>query len=119
MFIQPLDFEIGQLPGLRRRAGRLPTDDLGPGYSSLAVLPGLPIHGLMVDQAFVRGVYREPRRQALLSAVVLLGQRLGISVVAEGVEEQRELDVLQGLGCTHAQGYYLSRPADAASFDTV
>ncbi|WP_345466033.1 EAL domain-containing protein [Deinococcus carri] len=111
--VQEADFVTAQLHALRELGVCVALDDFGTGFSSLAILGRLPIDILKVDRAFVRQVHQEPRRQALLSAVMLLGQRLGITVVAEGVEEQRELDVLQGVGCTHVQGYYFARPQPA------
>ncbi|WP_345455139.1 EAL domain-containing protein [Deinococcus aluminii] len=117
--VQDVAFVTAQLHALRDLGVRVALDDFGTGFSSLSVLGRLPIDILKVDRAFVQGVHQEPRRQGLLSAVVLLGQRLGITVVAEGVEEQRELDVLQGLGCSHVQGYYFARPQPAQAFSPL
>lgn len=108
--IQDMDLINSRLQALRDLGIRIALDDFGTGFSSLAVLGTLPIDVLKVDRLFVKGVAQNARRQALLAAVILLGHRLGITVVAEGVEDIAELEVLQVLGCTHVQGYLFARP---------
>ncbi|WP_083922476.1 EAL domain-containing protein [Deinococcus aquatilis] len=112
--IQDVELVNSRLQALRDIGIRVALDDFGTGFSSLAVLGTLPIDVLKVDRLFVKGVAQNARRQALLAAVILLGHRLGITVVAEGVEETSELEVLQILGCTHVQGYLFARPLPAA-----
>jgi diguanylate cyclase (GGDEF)-like protein/PAS domain S-box-containing protein len=108
--IQDVDAVVARLRPLRDLGVRVALDDFGTGFSSLSVLERLPIDLLKVDRTFVREVDQNPRRQALLSAVLLIGQHLGITVVAEGVEGPQELGTLERLGCTHAQGYHFARP---------
>ncbi|MFB9994690.1 EAL domain-containing protein [Deinococcus oregonensis] len=112
--IQDVELVNSRLQALRDRGIRVALDDFGTGFSSLAVLGTLPIDVLKVDRLFVKDVAQNARRQALLAAVILLGHRLGITVVAEGVEETSELEVLQILGCTHVQGYLFARPLPPA-----
>ncbi|MFY0989697.1 EAL domain-containing response regulator [Halomonas sp. C05BenzN] len=88
-------------------------DDFGVGFSSLSRLQVLPISELKVDRSFVRYLHEESQDAAIVEAVALLGRRLGIRVVAEGVEELASLALLERYGCTHVQGFGLSRPVPA------
>ncbi|UQN10002.1 EAL domain-containing protein [Deinococcus sp. QL22] len=117
--IQDMELVNSRLQALRNLGIRIALDDFGTGFSSLAVLGTLPIDVLKVDRLFVKGVAQNTRRQALLAAVILLGHRLSITVVAEGVEEISELEVLQILGCTYVQGYLFARPLPAAQIKGV
>ncbi|MAX33156.1 MAG: hypothetical protein CME72_08830 [Halomonadaceae bacterium] len=88
----------------------LSVDDFGVGFSSLARLQLLPISEVKIDRGFVRHLHDNPEDAAIVEAVALLGQRLGIRVVAEGVETLESLKQLSRFGCTHVQGYALARP---------
>ncbi len=88
-------------------------DDFGVGFSSLSRLQMLPISELKIDRSFVRHLQQDAQDAAIVEAVALLGRRLGIRVVAEGVEELDCLPTLARFGCTHVQGFGLSRPVPA------
>jgi len=89
-------------------------DDFGVGFSSLARLQLLPISELKVDRSFVSRLLEDPQDAAIVEAVALLGRRLGIRVVAEGIEDLACLPTLERFGCTHVQGFGLGRPMPAA-----
>ncbi|MEQ6888515.1 EAL domain-containing response regulator [Halomonas sp. CS7] len=89
-------------------------DDFGVGFSSLARLQLLPISELKVDRSFVSRLLEDSQDAAIVEAVALLGRRLGIRVVAEGIEDLACLPTLERFGCTHAQGFGLGRPMPAA-----
>jgi len=89
-------------------------DDFGSGYSSLAHLTELPFDQLKLDACFVQGLGRDPRSLNIAESVLSLGQRLGMQVVAVGVETAAQLQALQGLGCTIFQGHRLAAPMPAA-----
>ncbi len=91
----------------------LSVDDFGIGFSSLSRLQLLPISELKVDRSFVQQLHEESQDAAIVEAVALLGRRLGIRVVAEGVEDPASLALLECFGCTHVQGYGLARPMPA------
>ena len=94
----------------RARGVRLAMDDFGTGYSSLSCLQELPLDVLKVDRAFVTNATSERGYAALLHAVVTLADNLGLRVVAEGIETEEQLVLLQALGCPTGQGYLLARP---------
>jgi len=85
-------------------------DDFGTGYSSLAYLTTLPIAELKIDHSFVRDLGLTPQSSAVVTAIVALARSLGLRVVAEGVENLRQMEVLDRLGCFLMQGFLFSRP---------
>src|SRR5664280_809023 len=91
-------------------------DDFGTGYSSLLYLKGLPIDRLKVDRSFVAGLGSSGQDPTIVSTVVDLAHKLGLRVVAEGVETEAELRAVGDMGCDEAQGYLLGRPGPAHLF---
>jgi EAL domain-containing protein (putative c-di-GMP-specific phosphodiesterase class I) len=101
------------LEELHRLGVTVTVDDFGTGPSSLVQLRRLALDGLKIDRSFVDGVGIDPEDDAVVGGVVALARSLGLRVVAEGVETQRQLDELRRLGCDGAQGYLFARPATA------
>ena len=96
---------------------RLSIDDFGAGYTSLGQLKTLPVNELKIDRSFVMTMTTDARDALIVRSVIELGQNLGLSIVAEGVETAEALSTLRGFGCDIAQGYYLARPAPIEVFD--
>lgn len=110
-----IEASIATLNQLRALGTRIVMDDFGTGYSSLSYLKRLPFHGLKIDRSFVRGIPNDAQDVAMLRAVIALGQELQLGVVAEGVETPDQVNCLKELGCHNMQGYWFSRPLDAAT----
>ena len=97
----------------------LSVDDFGRGYSSLAYLARLPVQILKMDREFVADIERDERGATLVAGVLDLGHRLGLDVVAEGVETVGQLRMLEERGCRFMQGWLFGRPVDADSLPEV
>lgn len=88
-------------------------DDFGTGYSSLSYLQQLPIDVLKIDQSFVAGMLNSDDSHKIVTTIIALARNLGMTTVAEGVEEQSQAERLRALGCDTAQGYFFARPMAA------
>ncbi len=104
---------------LRQEGFRVEMDDFGSGYSSLNMLTALPIDVLKLDMKFVRNMLVDDKSLRLVELVMDIARFLGVSVVAEGVEEERQLRLLKDMGCDITQGYYFSPPLCADEFDKL
>jgi diguanylate cyclase (GGDEF)-like protein len=98
---------------LRQMGFRIALDDFGTGYSSLYNIRRFALDCLKIDRSFVDGMGKERESAAIVHSIIHLGRALGMEVVAEGVETDVQLQALRVAGCSHMQGYYLSRPIDA------
>jgi EAL domain-containing protein (putative c-di-GMP-specific phosphodiesterase class I) len=101
------------LADLNRAGVRLSIDDFGTGYSALSYLRRFPFQMLKIDRSFILGVPENQEDAELARAIVAMAQALGLTVLAEGVERQEQLDFLSALGCDLAQGFLFSQPLDA------
>ena len=101
---------LGVLARLRLKGFGLSIDDFGTGYSSLAQLSQIPFTELKIDQGFVSGAQKQPRKRAVIEASLDLARKLQLDVVAEGVETVEDWQMLADLGCGMAQGHLISQP---------
>jgi diguanylate cyclase (GGDEF)-like protein/PAS domain S-box-containing protein len=105
---------IGSMVAKLHAAGvRIALDDFGTGYASLTHLQKFPVDTIKIDQSFVRSIGTDAGSQAITSAVLELGRRLGMAVVAEGVETAEHAEILRAAGCRQAQGFHFARPMPA------
>ena len=107
---------LGQLHELKALGVRLAIDDFGTGAAAIAYLKELPVDVLKIDRSYISGITSAGKEAAIASAMIALGQSLGLYVVAEGVESEDQLATLRQLGCNAYQGFLVSRPADS---DTI
>ena len=98
------------LARVRAIGARVAVDDFGTGYSSLDSLRRLPVSTLKIDRSFVLGMKHDENQAVIVRSTVDLAHNLGVRVVAEGVEDQNTLELLQRVGCDYAQGYFISYP---------
>jgi EAL domain-containing protein (putative c-di-GMP-specific phosphodiesterase class I) len=107
---------ITVLEQLSKGGLQLSIDDYGTGYSSLSYLMRLPAKEMKIDRSFVSRVSGNPSLTSIVSSTIELGHRLGMKVVAEGVEDSDGYALLRELGCDTAQGYYMSPPLPPEAF---
>ncbi len=113
LLMNDADTAVKVLHELKALGPRISIDDFGTGYSSLSYLKAFPIDELKIDRAFIMEVIEDPKDKAIVSAVTYMAHQLGLSVVAEGVEESAQLEFLRETGCDIYQGYFFSRPIPA------
>jgi EAL domain-containing protein (putative c-di-GMP-specific phosphodiesterase class I) len=101
---------VDVLTQLRAMGVRLSVDDYGTGYSSMAYLKDLPVNELKIDREFVAGLIGDHRDAVIVRSAITLSHDLGLSIVAEGVEDPATLAALEELGVDVAQGFHLGRP---------
>ncbi|WMC10186.1 EAL domain-containing protein [Oceanimonas pelagia] len=107
---------IDQLKRIQKSGIRVALDDFGTGYSSLSALKGLPIDELKIDRSFISEIAEGDDARAIVAAIIAMAQRLGVEVVAEGVENEVELNYLRERGADIIQGYFFGRPVPGSEF---
>jgi len=118
--LMDLDDSAGRsLAGLSELGVHLSLDDFGTGYSSLASLGQLPLHSFKIDRSFISALDVEVRGLEIVRTIVALAFNLGLEVVAEGVENQEQVDYLLSLGCRHAQGFLFARPLPSREIEAL
>lgn len=119
VLMHDVDATVPRLEALKDLGVRLAIDDFGTGYSSLAYLRRFPVDVLKIDRSFIAGMARSREAHALIHTFVQLGKTLGISTVAEGIEDEAQLNEMQREQCDHGQGFYYSRPLPASALDAL
>lgn len=110
------DRSQGLLQALHDTGIHLSIDDFGTGYSCLSRVSTLPLDTIKIDRAFVVDLGRSPGTAAVVKTVIGLAEKLGMTTIAEGVETQRQVDLLKALGCTVAQGHLFAKPLPPPDF---
>lgn len=110
---------IAELLAFRDAGIQVAIDDFGTGYSALSYLKKLDIDYVKIDQSFIRNLETDASDMALAEAIVVMAHKLGLKVIAEGVETQEQLDLLAKMGCDYAQGFVYSRAVSAQEFEKL
>ncbi|WP_193075923.1 EAL domain-containing protein [Pseudomonas sp. FME51] len=115
--VQEIESIIEKMSNLKAQGVSFSLDDFGTGYSSLAYLKRLPLEQLKIDQSFVRDISFDSNSADIAQTIILLAERMKISVLAEGVETQLQRAALRERGCHHYQGYLFGRPMPIEEFE--
>ena len=114
------DADVSQILLALRMCGiQMAIDDFGTGYSSLAYLNKFDIEFLKIDQSFISALSAAPADRALCEAIIVMAHKLGLQVIAEGVETPQQQDLLRDAGCDYLQGYLLSRPIPPEQLEAI
>ena len=116
LIMEDTDDAVAWLNSIKEMGIRLSVDDFGTGYSSLSYLKRFPVDVVKIDRAFVRDVTVDPDDVSLIEAILAMTHSLKLKVVAEGVEEQDQLDLLRSRGCDMVQGFFFSKPLPFEEF---
>jgi len=108
-----MDSVIQKLKALSKKGVFIAIDDFGTGYSSLSYLHKLPIHTLKIDRAFIKEVNMQHSGNSIINTIVAMARGLNLNVIAEGVETQQQLEYLQEIECSEAQGFLFGKPLPA------
>lgn len=117
LLLDNVEKTINKMTELRSHGVGFALDDFGIGYSSLSYLKRLPLDQLKIDQSFVRTVLVDANDAAIAKMIIGLGQTMGLSVIAEGVESAQQRDFLLSCGCHAYQGYFFGRPMGGEAFE--
>jgi EAL domain-containing protein (putative c-di-GMP-specific phosphodiesterase class I) len=113
LIMQDVDQAVKTMEELQRLGVRLSIDDFGTGYSSLNALKSFPVARLKIDKSFINNLASSEGDRAVAAAVISLGQKLNLRVIAEGVETAEQLAILRDSNCDECQGYYFSKPVSS------
>ncbi|UUZ97585.1 EAL domain-containing protein [Paenibacillus sp. P25] len=102
-------------PKLKGPGIRIAIDDFGTKYSALSYLKRFPVHKIKIDKSFIDGIGRDRKDEAIIAAMILVVEGLGLDIIAEGVEHPEQVDFLLALGRSQIQGYYYYRPMETAA----
>lgn len=119
LIMQDVPGAIATMHALEAIGVHLAIDDFGTGYSSLSALKRFPVRRLKIDRSFVTDIPLDADDMAITSAIISLAQKLGLRVIAEGVESEAQVEFLQKAGCDEIQGYFFSRPLSAEAFESL
>jgi len=119
MLVDNIDSVMAKMAEIKANGIGLSLDDFGTGYSSLSYLKRLPLDQLKIDRSFVRDIVEDVSSRAIAQSVISLGQVMKMSVIAEGVETEEQLDCLTGLGCNAFQGFLFGPPLPLDDFDLL
>jgi EAL domain-containing protein (putative c-di-GMP-specific phosphodiesterase class I) len=112
-FIRDVTVAISTLRKLKKLGLNIALDDFGTGFSSLSLLQKLPVDKLKIDRSFIEKLQQDDRDRQIVHGLILIAHKLGLEVIAEGVEQGEHEDILKQMQCDYGQGYFYSKPAEA------
>jgi EAL domain-containing protein (putative c-di-GMP-specific phosphodiesterase class I) len=115
--LQDLALSRRHIERLNAKGVRVALDDFGTGYSNLRALMHLPIQTVKLDRSLIADIAKDPRVAKLVGSMLHAARALGVSIVAEGVEEEAQAIILRAAGCERMQGYWFARPMPAAEME--
>ena len=116
MLLHHLDQVVAKMRLLHEMGFHIALDDFGTGYSSLSYLRELPLNKLKIDQAFVRDIRSDHNDRVIVETIITMARLMELEVIAEGVEEEHQVQFLRNKGCLQYQGYYFGKPMPADVF---
>lgn len=116
-YTEDADQVIEVIDRLRKKGYEIEMDDFGTGYSSLNMLSSMPIDILKMDRAFIQNIEHDAKEIKLVEMILGIAEDMNVPVVAEGVETEKQLQLLKEMGCALVQGYYFSRPIPTDEFE--
>ncbi len=119
LLLDNVDETIHKMQLLKQSGISFSMDDFGTGYSSLSYLKLLPLSQLKIDQSFVRDINTDPNDAAIVKTIIAMADSLGLEIIAEGVENEKQLQYLIHHGCRNFQGYLFSRPIEREQFESL
>ncbi|MCF7970893.1 MAG: EAL domain-containing protein, partial [Methylococcaceae bacterium] len=119
LFLNDVEGTIAKMNKLREIGVHFPMDDFGTGYSSLSNLKKLPINQVKIDKSFVRDISSHPDDTVIIQTIIAMTKKMGMSVIAEGVETEMQREFLKRSDCLFFQGYLFSKPAPLKQFEAL
>lgn len=119
VMMSDIDETVKKIQELVDMGFQIAIDDFGTGYSSLSYLRRLPIHKLKIDQSFVKDLHNSEDSKDIIRCIIGMAKGLRLDVIAEGIEDDEQLQFLNQLGCDEGQGYYFSKPVSASEFEKI
>jgi diguanylate cyclase (GGDEF)-like protein/PAS domain S-box-containing protein len=116
VFIKQMEAALESMNALKMNGFNLAIDDFGTGYSSLSYLKQLPFDQLKIDQSFTQGVSVQKNDLAIVKGIIMMADGLGLNIIAEGTETERQVNILKQHGCAQFQGHFFSKPLPLEKF---
>jgi len=118
LFIEDMEYIVKVLRKIKSHGIKVSIDDFGTGYSSLALLKDIPFDELKIDKAFVRDIIEDQSSRDMVKSIIGIGKSFGAHIVAEGIEQKEQVEVLKALECDIFQGYFCAKPMNLEEFAT-
>jgi len=119
LFLDDAESVATKMSQLKTEGIRFSIDDFGTGYSSLAYIKRLPVDQIKIDQTFIRDILLDQDDASIVESIIAMAEKMGLELIAEGVEQQGQVDFLKTNGCHYFQGFFYSRPTSIDQLSAV